>query len=87
MIPGIWLEIEVMGIHSPKAEQMPEDAFFMRHGKRVYDRSRFQLDFRSPAVIAHADEVIDRVIRDWILSIIAFTILKTHSSLPASFRG
>lgn len=65
MIPGIWLEIEVMGIHSPKAEQMPEDAFFMRHGKRVYDRSRFQLDFRSPAVIAHADEVIDRVIRDY----------------------
>ncbi len=65
MIPGIWLEIEVMGIHSPKVKEMPEDAFFIRHGKRVYDRSRFQLDFRCPAVIAHANEVVDRVIRDY----------------------
>lgn len=65
MIPGIWLEIEVMGIHSPKVKEMPEDAFFTRHGKRVYDRSRFQLDFRCQAVVRHADEVIDRVIRDY----------------------
>lgn len=65
MIPGIWLEIEVMGIHSPKAKELPEEAFFVRHGKRVYDRSRFQLDFRCPAVIDHANEVIDRVIRDY----------------------
>ena len=65
MIPGIWLEIEVMGIRSPKVREMPEEAFFIRHGKRVYDRSRFQLDFRHPAVIAHADEVMDRVIRDY----------------------
>lgn len=65
MIPGIWLEIEVMGIYSPKVKEMPEDAFFIRHGKRIYDRSRFQLDFRCPAVIAHANEVIDRVIREY----------------------
>lgn len=65
MIPGIWLEIEVMGINSPKAKELPEEAFFVRHGKRVYDRSRFQLDFRCQAVIEHADEVIDRVIRDY----------------------
>lgn len=65
MIPGIWLEIEVMGINSPRAKELPEEAFFVRHGKRVYDRSRFQLDFRHPAVIEHADEVIDRVIRDY----------------------
>ena len=65
MIPGIWLEIEVMGINSPKAARLPEEAFFVRHGRRVYDRSRFQLDFRAPAVRAHADEVIDRLIRDY----------------------
>ncbi len=65
MIPGLWLEIEVMGIHSPKLKDMPEDAFFIRHGKRVYDRSRFQLDFRCPAVIAHANEVVRRLVEDY----------------------
>ena len=39
--------------------------FFTRHGKRVYDRSRYQLDFRNPKVRAHADEVIDRLVSEY----------------------
>lgn len=65
MIPGVWLELEVMGINCEKAKQAPDDWFFVRHGKRVYDRSRYQLDFRNPAVIAHANEVIDRVVNEY----------------------
>lgn len=65
MIPGLWLELEVMGIKSPMVEKMPEKAFFQRHGKRIYDRSRYQLDFRQPEVIAHANEVIDRLVREY----------------------
>ena len=65
MIPGIWLEIEVMGIRCRLAEQVPDDWFFVRHGKRVYDRSRFQLDFRNPEVRAFADEVIDRFVNEY----------------------
>lgn len=65
MIPGIWLELEVMGINCEKAKQVPDDWFFMRHGKRVYDRSRYQLDFRNPQVITHVDEVIDRVVKEY----------------------
>ena len=65
LIPGVWLEIEVMGINCPKAKNVPDDWFFMRHGKKVYDRSRYQLDFRNPEVVAHADEVIDRLVRDY----------------------
>ena len=34
MIPGVWLELEVMGIKCPKADRVPEDWYFMRHGKR-----------------------------------------------------
>ena len=37
----------------------------MRHGKKVYDRSRYQLDFRNPEVIAHATEVIDRLVNEY----------------------
>lgn len=65
MIPGLWLELEVMGIHCPKVKDMPEDCFFHRHGKRVYDRSRYQLDFRHPAVREHATQVIDRLVNDY----------------------
>lgn len=65
MVPGLWLELEVMGINCEKAGETPDDWFFVRHGKRVYDRSRYQLDFRNPQVIAHADEVIDRVVKEY----------------------
>ncbi|MDO3410077.1 alpha-galactosidase [Saccharibacillus sp. CPCC 101409] len=65
MIPGLWLEIEVMGVNSPKLAQTDDSWFFMRHGKRVKDRSRYQLDFRTPAVVAHADEVIRRLVEDY----------------------
>lgn len=65
MVPGLWLELEVMGINCEKAKKAPDDWFFVRHGKRVFDRSRYQLDFRNPEVIAHVNEVIDRVVKEY----------------------
>ena len=65
LIPGIWIELEVMGINCPIAKKVPDDWFFIRHGKRVYDRSRYQLDFRNPEVIKFADETIERLITDY----------------------
>lgn len=65
MVPGVWLELEVMGIHCEKAKKAPDDWFFVRHGKRVFDRSRYQLDFRNPEVIDHVNEVIDRVVKEY----------------------
>ncbi len=65
MVPGLWLEIEVMGVNCKKLAETDDSWFFMRHGKRVKTRERVQLDFRSPAVIAHANEVIDRLVNDY----------------------
>ena len=65
MIPGLWLEIEVMGINCPLAQKVPDDWFFCVHGKRVIDHSRYQLDFRNPAVRAYADSVIDRLVNQY----------------------
>ncbi|MBQ7783941.1 MAG: alpha-galactosidase [Oscillospiraceae bacterium] len=65
LIPGVWLELEVMGINCPKAQQVDDSWFFKRHGKKIFDRSRYQLDFRNPEVIAHADEVIDRLVNEY----------------------
>lgn len=65
MIPGLWLEIEVMGINCPLVNELPEDWFFMRHGKRVIDVDRYHLDFRNPEVVAYADNILSRLIADY----------------------
>ncbi|MBQ0041814.1 MAG: alpha-galactosidase [Lachnospiraceae bacterium] len=65
MVPGVWLELEVMGIDCEKAKAVPDNWFFIRHGKRVFDRSRYQLDFRNPKVIEHVNEVVDRVVNEY----------------------
>lgn len=65
MVPGLWLELEVMGINCPLVNKVPEEWFFKRHGKPVIDHGRYQLDFRNPEVIQHADRVIDRLVNDY----------------------
>jgi alpha-galactosidase len=64
LTPGLWLELEVAGINSP-LKNKPDDWFFQRHGRRVIDNSRYLLDFRNPAVRAHADEVVDRLVNQY----------------------
>lgn len=61
MTPGLWIEIEGVGVNSPLRDQ-PDAWFFCRHGRRVVDHGRLQLDFRNPAVRAHADAVMNRLI-------------------------
>jgi len=54
-----------MGIECPLAKEWEDECFFLRHGKRVIDHGRYQLDFRHPRVRAHATAVVDRVIREY----------------------
>ena len=42
--------------------------------ERVYDRSRYQLDYRNPEVRAYADSVIDRLIKEYGVGYIKWTI-------------
>jgi alpha-galactosidase len=65
MIPGLWLELEVMGINCPLAKRVPDDWFFIRHGRRVIDHGRYQLDFCNPEVRNHADQVIHRLVHEY----------------------
>jgi alpha-galactosidase len=62
MVPGLWLEIEVMGIKCPLASKVPEEWFFQRNGRRVTDNGRHFLDFRHPGVRRHADAIVDRLV-------------------------
>lgn len=65
MIPGLWLELEVMGIKCPMVKDVSKDWFFQRNGKPVIDEGRYQLDFRNPEVIAHANSVVKRLVCDY----------------------
>ena len=65
MIPGLWLELEVMGVNCGLARSVPPDWFFQRSGKPVIDHGRYQLDYRNPGVRAFADGVIDRLVREY----------------------
>jgi hypothetical protein len=65
MVPGLWLEPEVVGVASPAATRLPAEAFFSRHGERIVEHGRYHLDLRHPAAIAHLDGVIDRLVNDF----------------------
>lgn len=59
MVPGLWVEPEVVGVRSPVAEQLPAEAFFARNGERVVEQGRYHLDLSHPAARAHLDRVVD----------------------------
>ena len=64
MKPGIWLEPEVMGVNCPLVPEF-EDCFFKRHGVKVNNRGRYQLDFRKQKTLDHLNAVIDRFVHEY----------------------
>lgn len=65
MHPGIWLEIEVMGINCPILNEFDDNCFFVRHGKRVVNRGRYHLDFRNEKVRRFASDTVARVVEEY----------------------
>ncbi|AXG82103.1 glycoside hydrolase family 36 protein [Streptomyces paludis] len=65
MIPGLWLEPEVVGVRSPLAASLPDEAFFRRDGTRITEWGRHQLDLRHPAAVAHLDDTVDRLVGEF----------------------
>ena len=64
MVPGLWLEPEVVGVNSPMASKLPDAAFLRRRGVRVVDHGRYHLDLSAEASVAFLDEVVDRLVND-----------------------
>ena len=62
MIPGLWVEPEVVGVESPLVGQLPQEAFFCRRGERLEEAGRYHLDFSHPAARRHLDVTIDRLV-------------------------
>ncbi|MCI0157770.1 alpha-galactosidase [Leifsonia shinshuensis] len=72
MTAGLWIEPEVIGVDNPLAADLPSGAVFERKGRRIDADGRFQLDFRSPAVVERMDAVIDRLVADYGLGYLKF---------------
>jgi alpha-galactosidase len=70
MVPGLWLELEVMGVSCKKVKEVSDDWFFQRNGVPIIDHCRYQLDFRNPEVRAFATETIRRLVEDYGVSYI-----------------
>ncbi|SPN99192.1 related to Melibiase subfamily [Cephalotrichum gorgonifer] len=65
MVPGLWLEPEVMGIKCPVADQLPPEAFFQRNGRCLVEHGRYQLDYRHPDVISRMNEIVSNLVREY----------------------
>jgi alpha-galactosidase len=65
MVPGLWLEPEVVGVRSPMARRLPDEAFFQRDGERVVEHGRYHLDLRHPAARGHVDAIVDGLIAEF----------------------
>ncbi|RZT27604.1 alpha-galactosidase [Kribbella sp. VKM Ac-2569] len=65
MVPGLWLEPEVIGMRSPIAGELPDDAFLTRRGIRVAEGGRYLLDLRSPTARKHLDDTVDRLVEEF----------------------
>jgi alpha-galactosidase len=65
MVPGLWLEPEVVGVRSPVVEKLPDDAFFTDNGRRRQENGRFHLDYRSAEVRRRMDAVVDRLVGEY----------------------
>lgn len=72
MVPGLWLEPEVVSASSPVGDSLPAEAFFQRDGERVIESGRMQLDFRHPAALAHIDAAVEKLIADLGLGYLKF---------------
>ncbi|GAA3595175.1 alpha-galactosidase [Nonomuraea rosea] len=64
MVPGLWLEPEVIGVRSPMADKLPPEAFLQRGGVRLAEHGRYHLDLRHPRAVAHLDQVVDRLVEE-----------------------
>ena len=64
MIPGLWIEPEVMGVQCPAVKELPREAFFQRGGQRIIEGGRFQLDYRHLSVISRMNSIIDKLVTE-----------------------
>lgn len=65
IVPGVWVEPEVIGVRNKLARELPEECFFHECGARVEEKGRYQLDYRHPVVRERMHEAIRKLVIDY----------------------
>ncbi|MBE6750529.1 MAG: alpha-galactosidase [Ruminococcaceae bacterium] len=91
MIPGIWIEPQIMGTKCPLVSEF-EDCFFKRHGKAINTRGVYQLDFRCKKVTDHLTKAVVNLIEKYGIKFFKFdynidTTLGTESDADSFGDG
>lgn len=90
MVAGLWLEPEVVGVRSPVAGALPEEAFLRHEDRtRITEQGRHQLDLTHPAARAHLDAAVDRIVGEWGVGYLKldYNITTTSPNLLAHSRA
>ena len=69
---GLWLEPEVIGVDSPIARTLPDEAFMTVRGARLTEQGRYLLDLTNPAARNHVDETVERLIAGYNVGYLKF---------------
>lgn len=59
---GLWIEPLAVGVNSPVAKTLPQDALMHRGGALIVEQDRLRLDMRHPAAWEHLNQVVDRMV-------------------------
>ena len=65
MKPGLWVEIECMGLKCELIDKLPDDWFFMVNGKRAIRNNRNILNFANPDVYKWAMDKVCKLIDEY----------------------
>ena len=65
LIPGLWMEPEVVGALGDAKSLYPDSCYFSHNGVVSGVSQRYQLDFRSQEVRDRLDKIVDRLVQEY----------------------
>ena len=65
MIPGLWIEPEMMGWFNIRKKELPDCCYFCHDGSPVANLGRLQLDFRARRVRDRLKRILDGIITEY----------------------
>ncbi len=63
MKPGLWVEVQSVGVYCKNKNLLPDECFFNIRGKRLAGNRRYQLNFAFEKVRDFATEIIDGMVQ------------------------
>ncbi len=63
MKPGLWVEVQSIGVYCKNQSLLPDECFFQIHGKRPTGNRRYQLNFAKAKTREFASNIIESIVQ------------------------